>query len=262
MVAVLRRRGRIGAGRGACLLGLLLARPGAAEGPDGEIRLGLGHERAVAPPGQGEARDRSRLFAEASLQVRPGLGLGVQLDGWRVDRSAASTSAGPGDVQLHAWAPLGDGRLPARLAGWIKLPNADDREGLGTDQADLHLAGQLGLHRERAGGQLWAGAASLGDPASAGRRWLVPEGELEGWWRPGALRLGAALGLRPLQTPARAGGLARLSLAAAGRWRWGGDLEFGLGEAGPRPGLRVWLGWASQGGQEEGRCCDGPLPEP
>lgn len=238
------------------------AEPGEPQ-PSASVRMGATFDGAWVPPFRQQARDRLTAQLQATLQVDPRLGLGLHVDGWRVDQGSSGTVSGAGDIQLHTWARLWTGPVSGGAAWWVKLPNADDRNELGTDETDVHVAATFGSDRGPASLRAWVGLASLGDPFSATARELLPEGEARLGWALGPVELVGRMGATPAGPEPRPVGSLGLGVEARCPLLLGVEGRQGLTGFGPQPGLRGWLGWASgcaRERDEEPPCCDGPLP--
>ena len=207
-----------------------------------EVQIGAGQQVGLAPPFWQTERDRLTAEASGALDLHPAR-LSLHLDGWRRDRYPdGRVVSGPGDLTLGAevdlWRGLG--------AVWlVKLPNAEDEEQLGTDEADITLLARAQLG-EAGGWQLsaWGGAVVRGDPRLYLTQDVAPITHLvvgrEGAAAGGRLRLGGAW--------ASATNPAALEVALSGRvplgsFSLGAEASAGLTPAAPGWGGRLWLGW-------------------
>lgn len=202
-------------------------------------RLGLGHATGTTPPFSAEVRDRTVVEA-GGVWALPPARLSAHVEAWRWDRYADARFRGPGDITLGVEADVWRG---AGVVWLTKLPNAEDEEGLGTDETDITLLARL--HHPRPDADLtlsaMAGITVMGDPTRyrSQDRALTTWGVL-GWQDTARLRLG---GLWPsAHNPARleVALSARLPLPLA-------TAALGLEVEGHRTGtasgvgLRLWL---------------------
>ncbi|MCB9779088.1 MAG: hypothetical protein H6742_11035 [Alphaproteobacteria bacterium] len=164
---------------------LLFLLPGALAGtplqPDGMVVVGATAEQGATPAFFEQPRDRIALWTAGSWRPSSQVALHGRVDGWRQDRyDDGRVLSGPGDIRLAA-----EGYVPARLADigigtWVKLPNADDRRELGTDETDLGL--DLVMRWQAEEGLLARGRIGLevlGDPERIARQAVRPASSVE-----------------------------------------------------------------------------------
>lgn len=136
----------------------------------GALELGIGarYQDGVVPPFRAGDRDRAAAFVDGAWRPAPGVVLDARWEVLQDQHPDGTRVRGPGDVELGVLA-----RLPGPLSGAhggvaagfrVKLPDAADEEGLGTDETDvtLLLLGQGAWGRIRGSGG--AGLAILGSP--------------------------------------------------------------------------------------------------
>ncbi|MSQ01361.1 MAG: hypothetical protein EXR71_05625 [Myxococcales bacterium] len=96
------------------------------------------------------------------------VGPAVRLDlgwGWLADQVGGEMIAGPGDVRLGTGLRLFQTEGVSLGLGWgVKLPNATNEDGLGTDETDVDFGAWGGLRRGPWSSVLAVGVAVLGNP--------------------------------------------------------------------------------------------------
>lgn len=120
---------------------------------------------------------------------------------------------GPGDIRLATSARAWDRRGPEVWLDWhVKLPNADEATGLGTDETDTRGMVLVRWSEARWHAQVGAGLEILGDPwqTSAQEDRMAVQGDAA--WRFGAtwVRVGVDAGLLAPHEPAQARARVRL----------------------------------------------------
>lgn len=243
----------------------LQSRDASVSGNRLQLALGTGFRSGDLRPFADATRDVGwipRLTASLHLGGVAGVEVDYAILGvaWREgsvdDRNSSQGGVGSGDVSLLSrFAVLKrDGLIPSISLGFsVKLPDADDREGFGTDETDLWLEARVS---GKARGVRWDGRVAfgiLGDPVaragqddvwsfSLGASGRVPAGpdlaaEIEG-------RLPSPLN----EGEVRAVGLLGTSLGRGVQIWWGA--EAGVAGEGFQWGARTeisWTGWPTKG---------------
>ncbi len=207
------------------------------------LRLGGQHSAALVPPFRAASRERSA--GELSLGWAPPGPLQLRLSGdyLRDAFASGSTVSGPGDLRLTTDALLWSGALDVHGRWQVKLPNANDRAELGTDETDATLS----VEARRALGDLalgaTAGLAIVGNPLMFANQDDLLITHLSGSLPAGPLRISADVGgsWATSRNPARMAA----ELGAEGRCPWLGGVAAGAGltPAAADWMARVWLGW-------------------
>lgn len=193
-------------------------------------------EQSTLPPFQQQPRDRYTMQGGMAWQPSPEVRLSAQVDGWRWDRYTGEQQiSGPGDITLGVdvtpWNGLG--------AMWlVKQPNAEDEQGLGSDETDLAMLGQV---QRRWGGAV-LGVSVRGDPLRYSAQDVAVMGWMVGRKDVGPLHASLRVGgVGPsAQNPARIDGA--LGLRGGCRMQGGGELRAGLSPAAADWGIQLWMG--------------------
>lgn len=216
-------------------------------GAHGDVGLAGSYALGLVPPFRSSDRDRVAIGVESTGWIGPHVRLGIAWD-WLVDfPPAAEPVSGPGDVRLATSVCALRTPLLSTGLGWaVKLPDADNREELGTDETDVDFGAWLGVHRGAWSATGSVGLAVLGNPLRFAEQDDVPHARLEGAWTHDALRatLFGDVALATTRNPLRA--------EAGGAFRFGrmlfGEAEVAAGlspaAADARVTLRVGYRWA------------------
>ncbi len=207
------------------------------------LRAGVRHQVGFVPPFRAATRNGTDARLEGVWAVDKRVLLDASVD-YRTERfGAGQRIRGFGDVHLGVWAAvLQRQNLVAGLGWGVKLPNADDAVGLGTDETDVNLVGTLGSRGGELRWLLVAGVAILGDPI----RYANQDDAL-------LVHFGLAKSLGPVNLRSSVGGTwvttrnparisAKLGAGLGCKWRVGGDGVIGLTPAAPRYGFIAWVG--------------------
>ncbi|RME28115.1 MAG: hypothetical protein D6798_03120, partial [Deltaproteobacteria bacterium] len=143
--------------------------------PVAELHVGVGARQQVVPPLQSTARDRFTALLAGKWRPGPRVALDVAVDALRWDRYAdGHQQLGGGDIRLGTRLRLWPGPVEGGLRARVKLPDAEDELGLGTDETDIALSADLsgvwGPARLQGGG----GVDLRGDPDALRARVAVP----------------------------------------------------------------------------------------
>lgn len=221
---------------------LPLGTPGLALGLD--VGAGWG----LSPPFSMASADLAHLGLSVRWAPAPQTELRLRMEGLRGSWPDGTAILGPGDLRAGAAARVLPGQGP-RPAAWldvgVKLPNAADEGGLGTDETDVHAAVRLRWVGERGALTATGGLLILGDPLRYAAQDDAALVELSGAWTLGSVQLLGQVGGR-LASPRNAADLCARVGAEWGRpegaWRVGAELGLGLTPAAPDAQARLWLG--------------------
>ena len=138
----------------------------------------MGVARDGQPIFRSEAQDQEHLTLGGHWSPAQAVELRASVQGLRVDRIA-----GPGDIRLgtaaRVWAPG-----PEIWLDWqVKLPNADETTGHGTDETDTRGMVFVRASRPRWHAQAGAGLEILGDPWQRAAQEDRMAAQLDAAWR-------------------------------------------------------------------------------
>ena len=136
--------------------------------PSTQLSLELGAALGQAVPFSIAPADRAWLALSGRWQIADPVHLRLSYQGLAARWPSGSTAIGSGDLRLgtraRAWQGGRDQAWSAGLDWEVKLPNADDTRGLGTDETDVSTRAWLAWTDQRLALQLDGGLAILGDP--------------------------------------------------------------------------------------------------
>jgi hypothetical protein len=198
------------------------------------------------PAFEGSPRDRYSLLS--TLRWAPAEAVGFRLH-YSLDRVSwpdGSSAKGSGDLTLGTTAQfLEKGALALWLDISVKLPNAPDDTGLGSDETDTALSLFAYWHRESLSLLAGGGLAILGDPLQFANQDDAPLASVSATWTRGPIEAQIRSGgrLSSARNPADLRSALGLSWSILEEWSLGAEAGLGLTPAAPDSLYRLWLGW-------------------
>ncbi len=195
-----------------------------------------------------EASPRDRFSLVSTLRWAPAEEVGFRIH-YGMDRVVwpdGSSAQGSGDLTLGSTVQLLEKGSLALLLDWsVKLPNAPDDTGLGSDETDTALSIFANWRRESISLLAGGGLAILGDPLQFANQDDAPLASLSASWTRGPLAAQIRSGgrLASARNPADLRSALALSWSILDDWKIGAEAGLGLTPAAPDSLFRVWLGW-------------------
>jgi len=199
-------------------------------------------EMGLVPAFRAVERDRLQLGVAASWQPAPQVALRASYPIQALRFPDGATVLGSGDIRLGASARVWEGPVAIWVDSEVKLPNASDATGLGSDETDWAGRCWVGWGdsvRIDAG----VGLAILGNPNAFANQDDAALVDLRVGRRVGAVDLWASGGGRLASSHNPADLSLDLGIGWTGiRFTTGADVSVGLTPAAPDLGAMVWLG--------------------